>query len=512
MNLWVKSLKQLAVLAVASFFFSCEDETSLIGFKDPKPKFNVRYIEIPISSSVILIDSLITDNKPVFERINGSAAKSGIFPINNTSLLIGEYNDPTLGTVRAEPFVQLIPVASTALDAAITHTFDSVRMDIVFNQYGYGFTSAQDFKFSIHEILGDSLDRRLFYHSYSSTAPRQFDPTPVGEFSLKGISYYDLRKEYLKTSGKDTLVASVRLTDDFGKKLFELAKTTGDRKVFINTVKGLAIRRVEGTGILGISNNGLPGVSNSAIVTRVTMYYHYTNSSGAVVNATRLYPIAGWTGNYGDPNYTSITVDRAASELSLIGQSYQSYQIPSGLRVIQSGSPVITKLDLSNFYEFADTVENIIISSAELLIEGVQHPQGMNPHSLLTYKVMKGDLFANYNVIADSSEVQSYFVSGKIFPDLKHYYVRNEDPSVDFSAAVIGYDSTKQKYSGFMTLFSQGLFVNKKKQGQINPNRIKYLALYPVTPLPAASVNRTLFNANDIKLRIYYTKPTDSNP
>src|SRR5690349_8861337 len=119
MNLWVKSLKQLAVLAVASFFFSCEDETSLIGFKDPKPKFNVRYIEIPISSSVMLIDSLITDNKPVFERINGQPTKSGIFPLNNTNLLIGEYNDPTLGTVRAEPFVQLIPVASTTLDAAI---------------------------------------------------------------------------------------------------------------------------------------------------------------------------------------------------------------------------------------------------------------------------------------------------------------------------------------------------------------------------------------------------------
>ena len=58
MNLWVSRVGQLAMLAVALFFFSCEDETSILGFKNPNSKFRASYVEIPIESSVLLRDSL----------------------------------------------------------------------------------------------------------------------------------------------------------------------------------------------------------------------------------------------------------------------------------------------------------------------------------------------------------------------------------------------------------------------------------------------------------------------
>ena len=39
MNLWAKRIGQLAVLPVALFFFSCEDEAGVLGYKNPNPKF-----------------------------------------------------------------------------------------------------------------------------------------------------------------------------------------------------------------------------------------------------------------------------------------------------------------------------------------------------------------------------------------------------------------------------------------------------------------------------------------
>ena len=62
MNLWAKRIGQLAVFAVALFFLSCQDEASLLGYKNPNTKFQVSYVEIPIESSVLLLDSQRTSN------------------------------------------------------------------------------------------------------------------------------------------------------------------------------------------------------------------------------------------------------------------------------------------------------------------------------------------------------------------------------------------------------------------------------------------------------------------
>jgi hypothetical protein len=85
MNLWAKTLGRLTVLAVALFFFACADETSLLGFKNPNPRFNVSFVEIPIESSVLSIDSIYTDNK-------GTAG----------GLLVGNYQDNIMGNVHSE--------------------------------------------------------------------------------------------------------------------------------------------------------------------------------------------------------------------------------------------------------------------------------------------------------------------------------------------------------------------------------------------------------------------------
>jgi hypothetical protein len=218
---------------------------------------------------------------------------------------------------------------------------------------------------------------------------------------------------------------------------------------------------------------------------------------------------------YYDPNYTSISIDRSPSQLAA-AMPYQAYEVPSGMRVVQSGAPVVTKLDLSNFYAFADTVENIVINSTELVISDVESPDGFNAHSTLTYKVMTEDesagkfRFANDRIESDSTELSIFSRVGKIFADMKHYLLANENPLEESNIALLRYDGDKKRYSAYMTLFSQTLFA-AKKSGDPAPERIRYFGLYPIKPSVSTSVHRTIFNANNVKLKIYYTIPAEEN-
>jgi hypothetical protein len=505
MNLWVKSVRQLAVLAVASFFFSCEDEASLIGFPDQKPKFNVSYVDIPLTSSVILIDSFITDQKPFLNKypnVGGTSFGSSVYASNYT-VLAGEYNDPALGNTRAEAFLQMTPTAIARLDA--TSVYDSATIEVRFSYYSFGVSTDQQATFKIHEITGSALDGDLNSHYYSSTPPREINPTPLGEIKIS-VKYADLVKQNgLAEGAQDTLQGKTRLDDEFGKRLFDLAYNYTD-SVFAKTEK--FVQEIKGISIQPTQSNGIFGIYSFSQLTRIHVHYHYLKS-GTVTNAVKSFTFSGSNlDKLYDPNYTSIIVNRGGSELAG-AVPYQSFQTSSGTRVVQSGAPVTTKLDLSNFYAFADTVENVVINTAELVITNVESTPGLPTISSLVMKPMKGDLFTNHALDADSLSMIRYVRAGALIPDLKHYYLRKEDPNSTLNAAVLSYNSDKKQYSAFMTFFVQTLFENKNLS---ESDRIFSLGLQAGTPSPFTTLNRALFNAGNVKLRIFYTKPNQVEP
>jgi hypothetical protein len=116
--------------------------------------------------------------------------------------------------------------------------------------------------------------------------------------------------------------------------------------------------------------------------------------------------------------------------------------------------------------------------------------------------------FANAKNTAEKESLLPYYV----FNDGSHYYV-NADGAAQATVSPVSYIEDDKRFSGFLTLFTQSLFRNRRTDGQVNENRMKYLALHPLNPSAGTSVTRTLFNASNIKLRVYYTIPiTDSNP
>jgi hypothetical protein len=82
------------------------------------------------------------------------------------------------------------------------------------------------------------------------------------------------------------------------------------------------------------------------------------------------------------------------------------------------------------------------------------------------------------------------------------YAASADNVSSPFSMA---HNVNSNSFSGFCTLFFQELYY-LKKSGLTFEN----FALYPLVPLQTKSVYRTGFNADQIKLRLYYTRPLTS--
>ncbi|MFZ6009382.1 MAG: DUF4270 family protein [Bacteroidota bacterium] len=474
MNLWVKHVGQLAVLAVALFFLSCEDEASLLGFNNNNRKFNVSYIEIPVKSSVLRIDSVITDNFPF-----GNNASSN-------TVLVGKYQDNTFGDVRAEAYLQLVPILTTALETSAV--FDSVTFELRSNFYSYGLTGKRQESFKVHEITGTKLDpsKAVRYYYNSNVA---YDPTELGEAKVT-VHYDSLKKNAaLQSSQQDTIIARARLTQAFGQRLFTTSQSVLDSLkliAFTNDFKGFALIPSQSEAVLGFKP--IEGLS------RVVLHYHTMENSAVKDTLVRYF-----TFNY--PSYTNITTDRSATELAALTAPYQSQEFASGKRYLQSGSPVVTKFDFSKFYEFADTIDHMIITSAEFVISGVDAPTAYPPPSRLSLKVLHNDneLFYNAYDSAQRSVMSKYHV---ILDGFWHYIVNS-----DFStqAAAIDYNGDDDVYRGHISFFLQNLYERKSEE-----DRIKFLAAYPSSI--STTVNRAVFTENNVKLRVYYTRPVTVKP
>ncbi len=483
MNLWVKSLGRLAFLAVALFFSSCEDEASYLGFRK-SPKFNVTAVDLALSAnSVFSIDSIITDNKSA---------------IGN--LLFGEYNDPKLGDIRAEGFVQVFPAGGMIPADAL---LDSMTVQFRLNFYAYGFSGVQTQVVGIHEITSDSLSiSNPPGKRYWNSDEFGYDPTPLTEASLT-VNYDTLKKlGAVAAERQDTLLVAARLPDAFTSRIFNHAKSHDyskkeDRNDFLYAIKGLALIPKDMNGILGI------GIQNSQ--SRITIYYR-TLENGAVKDTLQRQFL------FSSAAFTHMEADRGGTELSAITQHYQPIQPASNQGYVQSGTPIISEIDLSEFYAFADqdSNKNLIINSAELVIGGVEAPAGLPPHSSLVMKAMSNQSndFANTNVSSDSIALAHY----NLIPS-NHYYVRSDEPSANPPYAQLRYDDETGTMRVFLTMFVQDLFINRVKgDNVINPDRLLRLALYPYSPAVFTAVNRTVFDGNNVTLSIRYTRPSESTP
>lgn len=462
MNLWVKRTGLLVVVTL--FLMACEDEKSLLGFRNPQSKFDVNFFDVPLESTVMLIDSVRTDNQ-----------QAGV--INR--LLAGRYVDPMLGEVSATAYMQL---RLSSLDTIPpSSVYDSLVFEIQLDNYAYGASGSTPESFSIREITEDSI-------SYSIPIQPYYFHNNLGYGNSMGdasftINYDSLSKLTGQSQPDTAYTVRVKLNEDtdFNARLFDLLKNNTDNalkdlKKFRYAIKGLAIvPESPGSSIIGYT-----GASQSK--SRLTLYYHTDTDT-----LTREF-------FFDSGSFTNIMTNRTGD---LAGAAlYESIEPASNLRYLQNGSPVITRIDLSAFYTFIETIPNTLINAAEIIIEP-EDAGSFAPPPSLQMRTMKADnLFYNQKNTADREFMSRQFV----LTDNEYYIARSDVSSASQSLPVtLTYSSGK--YSGNMTLFIQTLFDKKTEE-----EKLRYLGLYNTAI--GKSVNRVAFNKDNVKLRLYYTVPS----
>jgi hypothetical protein len=487
MNLWARILGQLAVLTVALFFFSCEDETSILGFKNPNKKFKVNYVDIPLPSDVFLMDSLRTSNH--YDADNR-------YPNETMRMLVGKYADDALGDVRAAALTQFFTTTPSPLDEFAV--FDSVTLQLRFDYYVYGNQSATPQTISVHELQQDlKRDSTDYYFNRSTTA---YDANALGSKTFTIIP--EDFKKYVDDQKDTTISITIPLDPSFGQRIFDSAVKYRDATTvedsafvkyseFVKEFKGIAIVPEGGDKIVGFT----PGSGSSAI----RLHYHDADTDSLVLNLA-FQPTT---------TYNAITDDRSSTELASLGQYSQPFLPASSERYIQSGAGVLTRLDFQPFYNFvdADTNSNVVINSAEVLLGPAAESTSLDPINTIMLVAVKHNAYLRRvadrladptQYAADSTSVANYGgkmgISGGFFSPL----------DADGNILLISKSGENDYYNGFMTLFAQEFF--KHHDGM---DRFPYFALYPLSPQIGKSVNRLIFDADNIKLRIYYTRPTE---
>ena len=489
MNLWVRTLRQLAVLAVALFFFSCEDETSILGFKNPNSKFKVNYVDIPLESSVLLMDSLRTSN---FNQAQGETNR----------FLVGKYSDEHFGEISAAAISQFFTTNNAKTLLKETAVFDSVSIQLRFDFYSYGNQTATPQTISIHEVQKElMIDSLGYYFNKSNTA---YNPAPLG---TKTFSFSPEQFAKFVSDQKDTTITvHLPLDHAFGQRIFDSAfkyrnASTSADSAFVRIRE--FVKEFKGIAIVPDNADKIFGFSPSSTASRITLHYHDVDTDSLQLNLA----FSGVVG------YNEIDADRASSSLAGLNQYSQPFTPDNNLRYIQSGTGVLTRLDFSKFYEFVDNDSNsaMIVNEAELYVGIPEATSGYQPINTLSLRGIKGEGYlkkiadpkinrAQY--VADSTSITLYAgqlgLSGNMFTPMSY------DGQNIFTISKTG---SNQYYNGYLTLFAQQLF--KKDE---NKERLRYFALFPESPQPGKSVNRLIFNSQDIKLRVYYTRPTAPTP
>lgn len=484
------------MMVAALFFVSCVEESTLLGFK-AKSRFVVLYKELPIKSSIFLIDSLNTTNYGSGDRF-----------------LVGEYADDALGKVNASAYSQyyrsgIIP------DSLALSDLDSVSMRLAFDYYNYGSGLESGQQISVY-TLADTLvnisKTTPFYYSQDSIKR----DVEVGSktFQITPAVFNQYLDEYRDDNSKTPPLKYVTIPlnkEIFGKPIFESAvsyETTKDdpdktKRDTTFVTYSLFVKEFKGITIKAAGNDKILGFNPASAETRITLHFHLNNNNNK--RDSIVLRFSGLT------SFNQIVSNRSGSDVSGISDDNEYMEIEplSGdSRYIENGVGIVSKLDLSSFLQFVDTIPAMSINSAEIVVDNVpvqtdfqRPPLGLGIRVLYDNNRFRKDVTqANATAISAYKGTVSFGTAQSPIPN---GYINGERTGEPLTMPWVSTD-TEKKYNAFTSLFVQELYRNYKNGGPV----FSKLALYSLTPNAGKNVERVSFHKDNVKLRIYYTIPT----
>lgn len=442
MNLSTKTNGLIFVLAL--FLFSCTD-FSTVGqefIQDQVGEF--AQASPSVETSVVILDSIPTDN----------------------AFFTGSFEEPVFGQISTTVFSELELDKIPNQESVQEGTYLDFQLVLVEDTAAfYGNFPAQQ-QINVHE-LSEGIEDTIIHYNFEEVP---FQSEVLGTFN-----------EPITLPLSDTLI--IELNDQLGREFFANLNTENsdvftDQEAFNEFFKGIALVS-EGSNILSFRQ--ALGSSSMRIRWRFDDEIRSYNLSFA--NASK---------------FSKITNDLSGTALA--GQPPSQAFIPTdGLIYTQVGTGISAKVNLESLDTFVDSVGQVVINQAELIIgpiitadeEAIQPPPTLN----LFYANESDEILrANQALLQEFSNELIVLNNGyTLLPsgaDLANF---GNTSSVPFSLV---YDPATQTYRGNLSIFLQELLSGKQfpsKQFLLNNGNI------------SGSLRRFRVDPENVKINIFYT-------
>jgi hypothetical protein len=452
------------------------------------------------SNSLTIPDDLDKDFSLVFSdstKIATSTVLLDSFPTSYSSnLLLGKYQDPFLGTIEAQPYMEFQMQATKWVPSTFA-TLDSVKLFLKYSGYYYGDTTvaqnfevyrlsqgfvsypidpfiSQEFKYPAYSFLQNFL---FLYPAQYNTSSFTTESSPIGTFSVKPLP------TSRNIGDKEHFQLGIKLSNSLlGDKMLDQAKNPNGAfstpSNFYQFFKGLTIKSISGPGaVFGLQADSVGSDRNSYSRAKIKIYY----KDGGIQKVFIL-PIY-----LGLNNFNHITADRSGTPLENLKSTNReiSSEQTDGKTFIQAGTGILTKVRFPHLKSILGLPGFLKLNSAKLVLEPVE-----NSYTGKNYLPSSLELFEGDGRNVPFAEVQADY-------DSRHTQIT---PVIinPIDGRIVGYTFS-------LTQYTQSLL-----DGETDP---KDFALFLSLPNSqwGSSVNRAVINTSDLsnfrlRLEIYYLR------
>lgn len=486
------------LLPLVTLLYSCVEEPSALGFNKEVDRVGVYYREFDIPVATIQADSLRTDNV----RINIDVP----IDVNLDRLMAGTVNDPNFGRLDTRFFSEFMPPTIGGRLKKSNVTLFKATMTLLTDYYFYGDTSQiAEQTFRVRKVGRRGMDTDQIFFSGSEL---DLDDEILAEttWTFHPDSVQKSIKLNTDNNKNNNVIDSLyfELDNAFGQRLLDSALTLPDT-LDITTVEAFQ-RAFRGVGVEPVSNSLVMGFNLGNYLSRITLYYNYVEN-GAPKRGKYVFV-------FGSPycqSFTRIQSDRSTTPLNSINQKYRPFSISDGHAYTQSGTGLFAQLDFSDFHSFFDTIRSPMINSAELIIPvpaDAQRTHYSKPKDL--YFMFQSNNNRFYKPVYYLPNSEGTLVE-KIDANFATFYYAELGENLEAYARAddsygLKIPLTTTTEGTFYRTFMSEWFQRQLQLPDIYP-KMEKIGLVPSDSPYGKSLNGVSFPADQVKLRVYYSKP-----
>ncbi|OWP63489.1 hypothetical protein CDA63_08920 [Hymenobacter amundsenii] len=493
--------------ALLTMLSSCE-KTNDLGLELPgAAPISATFLDLPVSASTVL--------------------QSPVQTVKGNSVLVGRLRDAQVGTTEATAVMNLLVLPNVTLSDSLpakfaTSVLDSVIFSLPFDQV-YG-SAAQPLRFDLLP-LQQPLDSRTLYNAttpvakgsplvtnYAAPLNRDRKVRTLVAGSTDSITTVIpdriVRVPLLRSSGASSLVNAV----------FTAMKSESFSQNTLNAIwQGVALQPAAGhtANVVGFPR------SSGSTAGRITFYFHATDAAGKAkpnrsysIFLANILPSSNFTDGL---FFTQITTDLAGGALAgLTAQKPLPAAATNGLTYVQEGLGLSTRIEFQGLESLRNN-STLAINRAELLIPIKPLTNGVFPYpnQLFLYEVNDANQILTRTSGATTADrlVQQ---EGLATINNGNATVRTIATAAGFPAsATVPFGQTPaQYYSVSITEYLQA-YLQNRLDGDLptglllspilrNASALQQSAL--ISAVSNLTLNRAQIDANNIRLRVYYSK------